>query len=73
MSAPVPSAELHLHIDGCLESPLLVEIARRNGIPLPSYDPDVLDARYASSASTTGCAPWRIRNSCADSPMSRSR
>ena len=43
---PVPNAELHLHVDGCLESTLLVEIARRNGVRLPTYDPVELDARY---------------------------
>jgi adenosine deaminase len=46
MMVPIPNAELHLHVDGCLESELLVEIARRNHIALPTYDPAELDARY---------------------------
>lgn len=45
-SPGVPKAELHLHLEGALESDLLVELARRNDVPLPSHDPAVLDARY---------------------------
>jgi adenosine deaminase len=45
-----PLAELHLHIEGTLESDLLVTLARRNGVPLPSYDPAELTARYADFA-----------------------
>jgi adenosine deaminase len=46
----LPLAELHLHIEGTLESDLLVTLARRNGVPLPTYDPDELTARYADFA-----------------------
>lgn len=48
MSAgPVPPvAELHLHIEGTIESDLLVRLARRNDVALPSYDPAELTARY---------------------------
>lgn len=46
----LPVAELHLHVEGTLEADLLVTLARRNGVPLPSYDPDVLTARYADFA-----------------------
>jgi len=42
-----PTAELHVHIEGTLEVELLVELARRNGATLPSYDAEVLRARYA--------------------------
>lgn len=41
-----PTAELHLHVEGTIETELLVDLARRNGISLPSYDPDVLRERY---------------------------
>jgi adenosine deaminase len=44
----LPLAELHLHIEGTLESDLLVRLARRNDVPLPSYDPAELTARYAN-------------------------
>lgn len=43
---PWPTAELHVHTEGTIEAEFLVAAARRNGIALPSYDPDVLRARY---------------------------
>lgn len=42
----VPTAELHLHVDGAIEADLLVTLARRNKVPLPTYDPAQLQARY---------------------------
>ena len=42
----LPTAELHVHIEGTLEPELLVRLARRNGIALPSTDPDALRAEY---------------------------
>lgn len=41
-----PVAELHVHIEGTLETELLVTLARRNDVPLPSYDPDALRELY---------------------------
>jgi adenosine deaminase len=41
-----PVAELHVHIEGTLETELLVALARRNDVPLPSYDPDALRELY---------------------------
>ena len=46
----LPLAELHLHLEGTLESDLLVTLARRNDVPLPTYDPAELTARYANFA-----------------------
>ena len=46
----LPLAELHLHVEGTLEADLLVELARRNEVPLPTYDPGELTARYADFA-----------------------
>src|SRR5215217_276914 len=46
----LPLAELHLHVEGTLEADLLVRLARRNGVPLPSEDPAELTARYADFA-----------------------
>ena len=43
---PLPNAELHLHLEGTLEPELLVRVAGRNGIPLPTTDVDELRARY---------------------------
>jgi adenosine deaminase len=41
-----PTAELHVHVEGTLEAELLVALADRHGVALPSHDPDVLRARY---------------------------
>jgi adenosine deaminase len=45
-SMPWPTAELHVHTEGTIESRFLVAAAKRNGVALPSYDPDELTARY---------------------------
>jgi adenosine deaminase len=42
----LPIAELHVHIEGTLEPELLVKLASRNGVALPSNDPDELRAEY---------------------------
>jgi adenosine deaminase len=42
----LPVAELHLHIEGTLEPELLVLLAARNGVALPTTDPGELRARY---------------------------
>jgi adenosine deaminase len=42
----LPVAELHIHIEGTLEPELLVRLAARNGIALPTRDIDELRARY---------------------------
>ena len=42
----LPVAELHLHIEGTLEPELLVALAARNGVALPTTDPGELRARY---------------------------
>jgi len=42
----LPVAELHLHIEGTLKPELLVRLAARNGVALPTTDPEELRARY---------------------------
>jgi len=42
----LPVAELHLHIEGTLEPELLIRLAARNGVALPTTDPEELRARY---------------------------
>jgi Adenosine deaminase len=42
----LPKAELHVHVEGTLEPELLVRLARRNGVTLPSNDPAELRAEY---------------------------
>ncbi|MCC9196406.1 adenosine deaminase [Arthrobacter sp. zg-Y820] len=45
-AAPLPCAELHLHIEGTLEPELIFELAERNGIRLPYADLAELRSRY---------------------------
>jgi len=42
----LPTAELHVHVEGTLEPELLVQMAARNGVALPSADPEKLRAEY---------------------------
>ncbi|MCW6005710.1 adenosine deaminase [Micromonospora sp. CPCC 205371] len=42
----LPTAELHIHIEGTLEPEMLVQLAARNGIELPTTDPEAIRARY---------------------------
>ncbi len=46
----LPKAELHVHIEGTLEPELLIQLARRNAVPLPSTDPAQLRARHQFSS-----------------------
>ncbi len=34
----IPKTDLHLHLDGSLRIPTLIELAKRNGVKLPSYE-----------------------------------
>ena len=42
----LPSAELHLHLEGTLEPETIFALAERNGVRLPYRDVDELAARY---------------------------
>ena len=46
---PLPTAELHLHIEGTLEPELAIELARRNGVALRHPDLASLRAAYRFS------------------------
>jgi adenosine deaminase len=43
---PVPTAELHLHLEGTLEPELILALAERNGLPQAGGDVDELRSRY---------------------------
>ncbi len=45
----LPKAELHVHIEGTLEPELLVRLAARNAIALPTTDVEALRRRYRFS------------------------
>ncbi|MCP3957355.1 MAG: adenosine deaminase family protein [bacterium] len=38
----LPKTDLHLHLDGSLRLPTLIELARKHGVKLPSYEPEGL-------------------------------
>lgn len=42
----LPITELHLHLEGSFEVELVIELAARNGVILPSTDPEVLRKAY---------------------------
>ncbi|KAL2846036.1 adenine deaminase [Aspergillus pseudodeflectus] len=42
----IPKAELHMHIEGCIEPDLMFALAQRNGISLPWESPETLRAAY---------------------------
>jgi len=49
----IPKTDLHLHLDGSLRLPTLIEMAKTDGLELPSYDADGLNElifkeRYAN-------------------------
>ena len=33
----LPKSDLHLHLDGSIRLPTLIELARQDGVELPSY------------------------------------
>lgn len=45
----LPKAELHVHLEGCLEAELLFELAKRNDVTLPWADADALRDAYRFS------------------------
>jgi adenosine deaminase len=46
----IPKTDLHLHIDGSLRLPTLIELARAGDVKLPSFDPEGLKAAVFKSS-----------------------
>ncbi|MBN2347035.1 MAG: adenosine deaminase family protein [Candidatus Aminicenantes bacterium] len=46
----IPKTDLHLHLDGSLRIPTLVELARENGVKLPAWDETTLRRRVFKDA-----------------------
>ena len=46
MIAPYPKIELHVHLEGTVRAPTLLEIARRNDYPLPADTAEGLASLY---------------------------
>jgi adenosine deaminase len=44
--APMPKAELHLHLDGSLRAPLLLELAAKHRVALPYTSVEEVEAAY---------------------------
>ncbi|KAM5386557.1 hypothetical protein ACJZ2D_000520 [Fusarium nematophilum] len=42
----IPKAELHMHIEGCIEPDMMFALAERNAIPLPWKSPEALRDAY---------------------------
>ena len=40
----IPKSDLHIHLDGSIRIPTLIDLAKQQNIPLPSYDPVELKA-----------------------------
>ncbi len=42
----MPKAELHRHIEGCVRVGTVIDLARKHGLKLPTFDPAALDSVY---------------------------
>jgi len=54
----IPKAELHLHLDGSVRPKTVLELAKQNGVPLPSQDLDKLRDFLEANDSTASLVEY---------------
>ena len=59
-----PKIELHVHLEGSIRPPALLEIARRNGQPLPADNVDDLAKLYEFTDFDHFIEVWLLTTNC---------
>ena len=58
----MPKAELHRHIEGCVRVSNVIDLARKNNLKLPTFDPAGLDPFKLRprriAVEVLGCSSW---------------
>lgn len=67
-AADTPRIELHVHLEGAVRPPVLLEIAGRNGIRLPAESPQELSRLYEFRDLYEFIAVWNRTSGCLRTP-----